>query len=227
MARQKLSIAERWQVVGMANTGLICRRIAVHFGVNHTLIIRLVQRYRQTGSVENRPIAGGPRKTTPREDRNLSRQARLKPFTSADQLHRLWPIGETRMQKTIMSLSSTTKSVLLLVQSPVLGGAAGTIDSSRWCCWYNRQFSVVLLVQSTVLGGAAGTIDSSRWCCWYNRQFSVVLLVQSPVLGGAAGTIDSSRWYCWYNRQFSVVLLVQSTVLGGAAGTIDSSRWCC
>ncbi|CAG2258086.1 unnamed protein product [Mytilus edulis] len=77
----------------MANTGLSCRRIAVHFGVNHTVIIRLVQRYRQTGSVEDRPRAGRPRKTTPREDRNLSRQARLKPFSSADQLRRLWPIG--------------------------------------------------------------------------------------------------------------------------------------
>ncbi|VDI83638.1 Hypothetical predicted protein [Mytilus galloprovincialis] len=93
MARRKLSIAERWQVVGMANTGLSCRRIAVHFGVNHTVIIRLVQRYRQTGSVEDRPRAGRPRKTTPREDRNLSRQARLKPFSSADQLRSLWPIG--------------------------------------------------------------------------------------------------------------------------------------
>ncbi|VDI19065.1 Hypothetical predicted protein, partial [Mytilus galloprovincialis] len=82
MARRKLSIAEHWQVVGMAS--LSCRRIAVHFGVNHTVIMRLVQRYRQTWSVEDRPRAGRPRKTTPREDRNLSRQARLKPFSSAD-----------------------------------------------------------------------------------------------------------------------------------------------
>ncbi|XP_063436444.1 uncharacterized protein LOC134717876 [Mytilus trossulus] len=93
MARRKLSTTERWQVVGMANTGLSCRRITVHFGVNHTVIIRLVHRYRQTGSVEDRPRAGRPRKTTAREDRNLSRQARLKLFSSDDQLRRLWPIG--------------------------------------------------------------------------------------------------------------------------------------
>ena len=102
MARRKLSIATRWQVVGMANTGLSCRRIAVHFGVNHTVIIRLVQRYRQTGSVEDRPRAGRPRKTTPREDRNLSRQARLKPFSSADQLRRLWSIGGRVSVRTVI-----------------------------------------------------------------------------------------------------------------------------
>jgi IS30 family transposase len=41
MARRKLTIAERWQAIGMLNTGMSSRNIAVQFNVNHTVIGRL------------------------------------------------------------------------------------------------------------------------------------------------------------------------------------------
>ena len=76
MVRRKLIIPERWQTVGMHNGGFNYRRVADHFRVNHSIIVRLMQRYRQTGNVTDRPRAGRPRKTTPIEDRLISREAR-------------------------------------------------------------------------------------------------------------------------------------------------------
>ena len=45
-----------------------------------------MQRFRQTGNVTDRPRAGRPRKTTPREDRLISRRARQRPFRTAGAL---------------------------------------------------------------------------------------------------------------------------------------------
>jgi transposase len=50
----------------MHNGGFSHRREADHFRVNHAIIVRLMQLFRQTGNVTDRPRAGRPRKTTSR-----------------------------------------------------------------------------------------------------------------------------------------------------------------
>ena len=79
MVRRKLTIPERWQAVGH-------RRVADHFRVNHSIIVRLMQRFRQTGNVTDRPRAGRPHKMTTREDRLISRRARQRPFSTVGAL---------------------------------------------------------------------------------------------------------------------------------------------
>ena len=86
MVRRKLIIPERWQAVGINNDGHSHIRVADHFRVNHSIIVRLMQRFRQTGNVTDRPRAGRPRKTTPREDRLISRRARQRSFSTAGAL---------------------------------------------------------------------------------------------------------------------------------------------
>ena len=78
MARRKLTIAERWQAIGMLNTGMSSRNIALQFNVNHTVIGRLIQRYHQTGTVNDRRRSGRPRLTFPREDRLLTRHIKQR-----------------------------------------------------------------------------------------------------------------------------------------------------
>jgi transposase len=70
----------------MHSGGFRHRRVADHFRVNHSIIVRLMQRFRQTGNVTDRPCAGKPRKKTPREDRLISRRARQRPFSTAGAL---------------------------------------------------------------------------------------------------------------------------------------------
>jgi hypothetical protein len=78
IVRRKVTIPERWQYTGMHNGGFSHRRVTDHFRVNHFIIVRLMQRFRQTGNVPDRPRAGRPRKPTPREDRLISRWARQR-----------------------------------------------------------------------------------------------------------------------------------------------------
>jgi transposase len=70
----------------MHNGGFSHRRVAVHFRGNHFIIVRLMQRFRLTGNVTDRPRAGRPRKTTPREDLLISRRTRQRPFSTAGAL---------------------------------------------------------------------------------------------------------------------------------------------
>jgi hypothetical protein len=65
----------------MHNGGFSHWRVADHFRVNHSIIVRLRRRFRQTGNVTDR--AGRPRKATLREDWLISRQARQRPFSTA------------------------------------------------------------------------------------------------------------------------------------------------
>lgn len=102
MARRKLTAGERWQAVGMANAGMSTRDVGNHFNVNHTVIVRLLQRQRQTGNVDDRPRTGRPRVTTPREDRLLVRRARASPFTPAPLLNRHWPPGGHVSVRTVI-----------------------------------------------------------------------------------------------------------------------------
>jgi hypothetical protein len=80
MVRRKLTIPERWQVVGMHNGGFSHRRVADHFRVNHSIIVPLMQ------NVTDSPCAGRPRKTTLREDRLISRRERQRSFSTAGAL---------------------------------------------------------------------------------------------------------------------------------------------
>jgi hypothetical protein len=61
--RQTLArpLPERWQAVGMHNSGFSHRRVADHFRVNHSIIVRLMQRFRQTGNITDCPHADRPR----------------------------------------------------------------------------------------------------------------------------------------------------------------------
>ena len=86
MVLRKLTIPERWQAVGMHIGGFSHRRVADHFRVNHSIIVRLMQHFRQTGNVTDRPRAGRPRKMMPREDRLISRRARQRLFSTAGAL---------------------------------------------------------------------------------------------------------------------------------------------
>jgi transposase len=68
------SLLEKILAVGMHNGGFSHKRVTDHFRVNHSIIVRLMQLFRQTGNVIDRPRAGRPRKATPREDRLISSQ---------------------------------------------------------------------------------------------------------------------------------------------------------
>ena len=102
MVRRKLTIPERWQDVGMHNGGFSHRRVADHFRANHSIIVRLMQRFRQMGNVTDLPRAGRPRKTTPREDRLISRRARQRPFSTAGALRGILAFGGHISTRTVI-----------------------------------------------------------------------------------------------------------------------------
>jgi hypothetical protein len=69
----------RWrQTLARPSVGRSKKRLSSR--VNNSIIVWLMQRFRQTGNVTDCPRAGRPRKTTPREDRFISRRARQRPL---------------------------------------------------------------------------------------------------------------------------------------------------
>ena len=90
MARRRLSTDSRWQIIGSHRAGLSTRQIAREFNINQSQVSRLLQRWRQTGGVDDRQRSGRPRLTSARQDRALLRTARQNRFLSARQLRDIW-----------------------------------------------------------------------------------------------------------------------------------------
>ena len=63
---------QRERAIGMLTAGMSARDAARHFQRYKSIISRLLNRFKQTGNVADRPRSGRPRKTTLREDRFLT-----------------------------------------------------------------------------------------------------------------------------------------------------------
>ena len=65
MVRRKLTLAERWQAVGLSQAGCSNRS---ELGVNHFVIDGFLQCLQATGMVDEHPRFDSPRKTTHGDD---------------------------------------------------------------------------------------------------------------------------------------------------------------
>ena len=72
------------------NAGLTQNEAANHYGCSQSEVSRLLQKWRQTRTVEDRPRSGRPRKTNQCQDRHLLRMARQNRFLSAMRLRNQW-----------------------------------------------------------------------------------------------------------------------------------------
>lgn len=72
MVRHQLSITDRGRALAWLQDGETQRSVSNRLNVSQSVIGRLWQRFRATGSVQNRPRSGRPRSTTAREDRYLT-----------------------------------------------------------------------------------------------------------------------------------------------------------
>ena len=70
-ARQRLTPDERGRALGWLDNGLSEREVARRLQRSHSVVQRLRERFRTTGSTAERPRSGRPRTTTRRQDRYL------------------------------------------------------------------------------------------------------------------------------------------------------------
>jgi len=78
--------AMRHLIVEKIMQGESQRKVAVQLNVSLATVNRIWVRYRHTGSIENQPRSGRPRKTSERERRHFCQLAMKKSFSSPRQL---------------------------------------------------------------------------------------------------------------------------------------------
>lgn len=116
MARRRLSEALRWQIIGMHATGMSFKAIGRQLGYCHSVISRLIRKHQTTGHVKDLPRSGQPKKTTPRNDRNLARLVRREPFATSTLLKRLWlphtPLSSRTVRRRLSALGLKSRRVI-------------------------------------------------------------------------------------------------------------------
>ncbi|CAH1976304.1 unnamed protein product [Acanthoscelides obtectus] len=83
MPRAEISGFDRTRIVALFQAGFSNHRIAMDLGIPRSLVIRTIQRFQETGSVENRPRSGRPRVTDDRENRYTALFARSNIFSTS------------------------------------------------------------------------------------------------------------------------------------------------
>ena len=81
----RLGNDERHCAMGMLDGGMSCRQVARNFGCSPSTITRLLQRHRETGSVNDHPRSGRERVTTPDQDRYIVLQHLRDRFLTASE----------------------------------------------------------------------------------------------------------------------------------------------
>lgn len=88
MNRRVISPGKRFRIVALREEGLSTRQIARRLNVGQSDVVRCWNRFRATGSVEDRPRSGRPRSTSRNEDRYIGLTARREPFSTAGDYRR-------------------------------------------------------------------------------------------------------------------------------------------
>ena len=81
--RPALTLDQRNMAIVMLTGGVTVKEIAQHFHVRESAIARLRTKYRQTGTIKDKPRPGRPRKTTRREDNFIVMSYRFNHFLSS------------------------------------------------------------------------------------------------------------------------------------------------
>lgn len=84
--RPGMTLDQRNMAIGMLTAGRKNKDVARHFQVSESSISRLRAKFRQTGSVKDRPRTGRPRKTTGREDNYMVTSSRRDRFLSGTKI---------------------------------------------------------------------------------------------------------------------------------------------
>lgn len=80
---RRFTLHERSEMVGMDKLGTSHEKIAKFYKTKTDKVVAILKKYKETGSVQDRPRSGAPRKTSKREDRHLFNHLRHNPDTSS------------------------------------------------------------------------------------------------------------------------------------------------
>lgn len=170
--RRKLTLPQSYRAVGMLESGLRQVDVAEALGVSQSVISRLAKRERETGSANERPRSGRPKKTSPADDRFLILQARRHPVYSTRRL-----AGELQDAAGVNISRYTARRRLLEAnmcsRRPLMGLVLNPLHQRQRLAWaqehqdWQQEWRTTLFTDESRFGLMS---DSRRIRIWTNRQ---------------------------------------------------------
>lgn len=91
--KPEISMDVKGQIIGMSNSGKSARQIGRELGISDTTASRVIRRFKETGSNENRPRSGRPSILTERDKNHLTRITKSNQFTPLRQIVNQLPLN--------------------------------------------------------------------------------------------------------------------------------------
>ena len=95
------SIEKRSQIIGAVIFGTPIKEIAIHFHTETRTVKAIWEKYRQTGTVKDKPRSGRPKITNARTDRRIVREHKKNPYLTATQSANVWNIGRKTVSRIL------------------------------------------------------------------------------------------------------------------------------
>ena len=133
-----LSNQQRARALGMVEAGVDQSAVARTFGVHRSTITRLVRRYRETGTVNDRPRSGRPRATTLRQDRTMRVMHLRNRFKTATSTAREIP-GRYRPRISRDTVLRRLRGFGIRCRRPYVGAHLTAVHKRRRLDWATRH----------------------------------------------------------------------------------------
>ena len=112
MVRRRISVAQRWQIIGMHTTGMSFKAIGRQMGYHYSVVSRLARKHTQTNNMKDLPRSGRPRVTSDRDDRALRHLVRRMPLATSPVLKKHWRLSTRTVRNRLKSAGLKSRRVI-------------------------------------------------------------------------------------------------------------------
>ena len=201
--RRRVSVEDRHRIVSLSrDAGWAVGRISRHVGFSTKVIRYHLQRYAETGQVDDRPRSGRPSVTTERDDRVIAAAARVDPFLSVRRLqHRLEDAtGRGYSLDTVRNrLAEDNRSAFRPLRFPRLT-QLHKVNRLRWARnhsnWNMRQWRPVLFSDESKFNIS---MSDGRLRVWRRRgedlRHSQEAVLHTDAFGGGGVMVWGGIWH--------------------------------
>ncbi|GFW45062.1 transposable element Tcb2 transposase [Trichonephila clavipes] len=208
--RRHLDAFTRGRIIGKLEEGRSVTSVAAEFGIAHSIVSRLWRQFQTTGTAIRGFSSGGPRGTTPADDRYIVLQARRNRRQTAGEIarHTTQTTGRPISHFTVLRRLHgrglfARRPVRCVPLTP-----AHRRRRSLWCRehrnWTDNEWGRVLFTDESTFSLSS---DSHRILIWREREAAII--PRAPLKG--TGSVNGTR-YCNEN------LLPYGRLFRGAMG---------
>ena len=185
MVRRRISVAQRWQIIGMHTTGMSFKAIGRQMGYHYTVVNRLVRKHNQANNMKDLPRSSRPRVTSDRDDRALQRLIRRMPFATSPVLKQHWLLNRRLLTRTVRNRLKSRR----VIKRPLLVDRHGRSRLEWFLAWHGWNLRTWRKIHWSDESRFLLHVSDGRMRVWRHKNTAYTLKKIQPTVPYGGGSI--------------------------------------